>query len=129
MRVTVDFNSVSFMSMGEVSRDPISLPRANSDKLRAPWPEDAACSEWYSSSVRRKIKILLRGLMTAMVERAFREDHIPIDLHASEWSSVSTLTTRARNPGCKYWRFQSTKELDARKVRKSARSLAIRGDL
>ena len=60
------FNSVSFMSIGDVSSAPISLARANSDKLRAPWPEEAVRSDWYSSSVSRKIKILFRGLVIAM---------------------------------------------------------------
>src|SRR6476660_1594858 len=86
------------MSIGEVSSAPISLARANSDKLRAPCPEEAVRSDWYSSSVRRKIKILLRGLVTAMKQhRTFRVDHVAIDFHRDR--AVQSVNAHHHAPG------------------------------
>jgi len=63
MRATDDFNSrICWSSAGSPS-DRISFVRAKSERLRAPL--DAVCKAWYSSCVRRKIRTLFRGLVTA----------------------------------------------------------------
>ena len=72
MRATVVFNSVSCVSMGFELSEFINFARANSDRLRD--PEDADCKVSYSSSLSRKIRMRLRGLLTAMY-------HIPVEFH------------------------------------------------
>src|SRR6267378_2419794 len=66
-RAMVLRNAESSVWSGGVASAPKSLTRANSERLRAPSSFEATCSASYSSCVRRKMRLRLRGLVTAML--------------------------------------------------------------